>query len=214
MAALVTVLCAVGFAQTGESKVYVVVIDPGHGHPDGGATGINTGACEADINLAISEKLKALFESSDFAVVMTRTGKDCLYSGDGNFKKGDMKMRRDVILRAKPDLVISVHLNKFSQSYRKGAQAFFKAADPQGRALAEGVQKVLNTNLNDRELSPLSGDYYMLNCSNFPSVIVECGFLSNPEEEARLLTDEYRETVAYCIYAGAINYLYSDRASV
>ena len=197
-----------GFAGNSAEKKYTVVIDAGHGYPDGGATGINTGTSEAEINLLIAQSLRSYFESSDFRVVMTREGANGLYSGDSNFKKGDMLKRRDLILRTRPDLVLSIHLNKFSQSYRKGAQVFFKQSDEEGKKLAESIQKVLNANLNDRAFSALKGDYYMLNCSDFPSVIVECGFLSNPEEERLLLTEEYREKLAYNIYAGVISYLY------
>ncbi len=198
----------VGFSGSSAEKKYTIVIDAGHGYPDGGATGINTGTCEAEINLLIAQSVKSYFESSDFRVVMTREGANGLYSGDGNFKKGDMLKRRDVIHRAKPDFVVSIHLNKFTQSYRKGAQVFFKASDENGKRLADSIQSVLNKNLNERAFSALAGDYYMLNCSEYPSVIVECGFLSNPEEERLLLTEEYREKLAYNIYAGVIHYLF------
>lgn len=208
VAALVTV-CSVGFFGVPSSHKYVVVVDAGHGYPDGGTTGIVTGVCEADLNLQISKKLKTLLESSDFRVVMTRSGKDALYSGDGNFKRGDMKMRKEIIERTKPDLVISVHLNRYSGSYRKGAQAFFRKDSESGMHLAQNMQKSLNRILNERELSALSGDYYMLSCTDFPSVIVECGFLSNPQEEAALMSDSYQEQVAYGIYAGIVSYLHT-----
>ena len=199
----------VGFGTgNAAARKYTVVIDAGHGYPDGGATGINTGVCESEINLEIAKRLKSYFESSDFRVVMTREGTNALYSGDANFKKGDMKKRRDVILRAKPDLVVSIHLNKFSASYRKGAQVFFKASDACGKDLADSIQSALNRNLNERDFSALAGDYYMLNCSDYPSVIVECGFLSNPQEEQLLLTEEYRDKIAYNVYAGVIGYFY------
>ena len=208
LAAVIAAVSEIGFSGASARRQYVVVIDAGHGLPDGGATGIVTGVCEADINLAIAQRLKSLFLGADIAVVMTRTGRDCLYSGDGSIKRGDMQMRRDIIERAQPDFVISVHLNKFSQSYRRGAQAFFRADGESGKLLASEIQKSLNRNWNERDLEALSGDYYLLNCSEFPSVIVECGFLSNPEEEALLQTESCQEKIAYCIYAGAIGYLY------
>ena len=207
LAAVLAAFGIFGAVGTTAQKRFVIVLDAGHGDPDGGATGIVTGVKESDLNLEICKELKALFEASDLSVVMTRTGKDLLYSGEANIKRGDMKMRQDVILRAQPDLVISIHMNKYSASYRKGAQVFFRKDNEQGIVLAGAIQASMNRSVNERTLSALSGDYFMLNCSDYPSAIVECGFLSNPEEEALLLTKAYREKIAYAVYAGVIAYL-------
>ena len=99
-------------------------------------------------------------------------------------------------------------MNKFSITTRRGAQVFYKANDEKGKLLANCVQESFN-NMEEasRKCSALCGDYYILNCSKYPSIIAECGFLSNPQDEALLVTDEYQDKLAYTIYKGVIEYL-------
>lgn len=187
-----------------------VVIDAGHGGIDGGASGISKNIYESDINLDIAVKLKKYFETAKMGVIMTRKDKNGLYgSTQAGFKKRDMLKRKEIITASKTDIVISIHLNKYPTNSRKGAQVFFRQDSKQGILAAEKIQKQLNTNINlDRAYSALKGDYYILNCSDIPSVIVECGFISNKEEEQLLIISEYQDKIAYNIFAGIMSYIF------
>ena len=99
-------------------------------------------------------------------------------------------------------------MNKYTLSTRRGAQVFYKNDDEHAKILAKNIQESFNSMESaSRECSILTGDYYILNCSKYPSVIAECGFLSNPEDEALLITDEYQQAIAYSIFKGIIGYL-------
>jgi N-acetylmuramoyl-L-alanine amidase len=99
-------------------------------------------------------------------------------------------------------------MNKYSASTRRGAQVFYKENDEKGKLLADSVQASFNQMEEAvRECSALKGDYYILNCTDYPSIIAECGFLSNPEDEALLITDEYQDSIAYTIFKGIVGYL-------
>ena len=200
-----TVLCCflvpmtsdIGVAKLGKT----IVIDAGHGGSDGGVTGGVSGALEAEINLAVAKSLKNYFERSGYDVVMTRKGKDGLYSvGAKNKKRSDMQARRDIILNASPDLVISIHQNFYPLESVSGAQVFYSDESENAVEIAEDIQRSLNSKLgNDRQIK--SGDYYILKCTSFPSVIVECGFLSNRAEEKLLVSAPYQQKVAYAIFS-------------
>ena len=119
-----------------------------------------------------------------------------------------MPARKEIILESNPTLVISIHMNKFSSANRSGGQVFFKENDEKSKLLASLIQTNLNLiSISKRDFSPLQGDYYILNCSNIPSVICECGFLSNREEEMLLITDEYQQKLAQSIFDAVIKYL-------
>ena len=119
-----------------------------------------------------------------------------------------MKKRKEIIEKEAPDLVISVHLNEYSLSSRRGGQVFFLKENTESRLLANCIQKEINELYEGvKDYNALSGDLFMLKCTNAPSVIVECGFLSNEQDEKLLLTEEFREQVAYSIFRGAVSYL-------
>lgn len=185
-----------------------VVIDAGHGGIDHGTVGYSKKVYESDINLEIALKLQKYFLASDIGVIMTRTDKNGLYGNmSSGFKKRDMLKRREIINNSNADLVISIHLNKYPLSSRKGAQTFFREDCFLGTMAAKKIQQQFNASINThRAYSALKGDYYILNCSKIPSVIAECGFLSNPEEEQLLITEEYQDKIAYNIFAGSILY--------
>ena len=123
-------------------------------------------------------------------------------------KKKDMKKRKEIIEKETPDLVISVHLNEYTLSSRRGGQVFYNKDNEQSEILANAIQKEINELYKDvKDYNSLSADLFMLNCTNAPSVIVECGFLSNVEDEKLLLTEEFRQEVAYAIFKGAVSYL-------
>lgn len=186
----------------------VVVIDAGHGGIDAGVRGITSGVKESDINLSISYFLKDYFTSAGFETVLTRKSQAGLYGlPTKGFKLRDMQARRQIIEEYGADMVISVHQNFYSDRTRRGAQVFFNKDSESGKKLAVCVQDSLNgMDGAVRKVNPLIGDYYMLQCTSSPSVIVECGFLSNAEDESLLLEESYRKEVAYAIFAGAVSY--------
>ena len=194
-----------------ENLRLTVVIDAGHGGIDGGVCGIESNVKESDINLDIARRLQKRFEEAGFSVVQTRETEAGLYgAATAGYKKRDMKARADIIRRSQPALVISVHQNFFSLRSRRGAQVFFRETNEKSVTLACRIQAELNAMPECvKQSDPLKGDYYILNCNDFPSVIVECGFLSNPEDEALLLTGEYRDKIVSAIAAGALSYLSS-----
>ncbi|MBQ2712452.1 MAG: N-acetylmuramoyl-L-alanine amidase [Clostridia bacterium] len=184
-----------------------VVIDAGHGGIDGGSVGRITGVYEADINLAVANALAEKLTALGIRAVQTRSTKEGLYGEPtAGFKRRDMVARKRIIEAEAPDLVVSIHQNEYAGSTRCGAQVFFcKESSFSGHA-ALCIQNELNASVNKRRLDALFGDYYIVKCTGFPSVIVECGFLSNAEEEALLQTEEYQHRLAETIARGIIRY--------
>lgn len=210
--AITFALCVGALAKTSagaQATGITVVLDAGHGGIDGGVVGVKTGVKESDLNLKIVKRLEKYLTDGGINVILTRKTEAGLYGvAAASLKRRDMEKRRDIILKAEPALVVSVHLNKFSVSSRRGAQVFYKQGDENSLKLAKSIQTAFNQmEESAREYSPLVGDYYILNCSPYPSVIAECGFLSNPQEEALLVTEEYRDKVAYTLFKGVIKYL-------
>ncbi len=209
--ALVTVFAtaATVIASTRATGNITIVIDAGHGGADGGVTGITTGTKESDINLSIAKYLMKYLQDGGYNVVMTRSDSAAVCGGIKYNKREDMRVRRDIVKAAKPDLVISVHCNAYPVSSVKGAQAFF-AGNSEGERYALTVQNYFNDVLNDKPRNAAVGDYYILNCSEYPSVLCECGFLSNSKEENLLITASYQEKVAYTIYS-AVNSVFGEK---
>lgn len=186
---------------------FTVVIDAGHGGIDGGVVGAD-GVKESDLNLAYSKTLGEIFQRAGFNVVYTRKNEGGLYGlATNGFKLRDMKERKRIVDQAKPNLLISVHMNKFSASYRSGPQVFFQDDKSDGRSLAQSIQNVFN-DFTGKVREPIAGDYYVCRETQCPAVIVECGFLSNPDECAALQTAQYREQICNLIFNGTMLYLY------
>ena len=185
-----------------------VVIDAGHGGIDNGVQGINSKTDEADINLAVARLLRAQFAGAGFNCVMTRTSEAGLYDDTSKgFKMRDMKKRKQIIEESGADMVISVHQNFCPLPSVRGGIVFYDKSSDEGAALAESIQSELNALPQCVKPGEAKvGDYYMLKCTESPSVIVECGFLSNAAEDELLNTDEYRRAVAYAIFKGAVSY--------
>jgi N-acetylmuramoyl-L-alanine amidase len=187
-----------------------IVIDPGHGGKDGGASG-TTGTVEKDINLAISQKLRGYIESSGDVCMMTRETDAGLYDGSGTrwVKSKDLKKRKEIINSSKGDIFISIHLNSFPQQQYYGAQVFYQTGNEQSKLLAECVQGQMVSVLDpdNKRVAKASDTYFILRNNPMPSIIVECGFLSNSKEEKLLKDEEYQNRVAYAIYTGILKYL-------
>lgn len=213
LAAIVCIGAGIGiFAGVAASNANVdgkiIVIDAGHGGVDAGVTGVTTAVKESDINLYIARELKNYFIEAGFRVVMTRSTNGGLYgTATKGFKMRDMKKRKEIIEQSGADMVISVHQNSCPIPSRRGGQVFYDTNSESGKALAGCIQNCLNA-LDDsiKPRTALIGDYYMLKCTQSPSVIVECGFLSNSEDESLLLSPDYRKKIAYTVFKGAVSY--------
>ena len=199
---LTFIICFSAISKSAYSQdntgVITVVLDAGHGGIDGGVSGKTTGINESEINLKITKKLENLLIAGGFNVILTRSTDAGLYGvATSSRKKKDMQKRKEIIEKANPDLVVSIHQNFYPVSSRRGGQVFYKKDAENSKKLADALQK--NINMIDeykKEYSSLSGDYYILNCTEYPSVICECGFLSNPEDEKLLTNDEFQQKVA------------------
>ena len=194
---------------------YTVVLDAGHGGMDSGAVGIN-GELEKNINLAVVRDLKDMLTLSGFNIVLTRDADVSIHddgvTGTQAQKVSDMKNRLDIITRqVENSMFISVHQNKFTQSEYFGAQIFYNENNPDNRMIAQIMQDNFRTIQpeNDRQIK-LSGDeLYLFKDTKIPAVLVECGFLSNPDDAAALSDADYQRKVAYTIYNGIMTYLTS-----
>lgn len=188
------------FSLPATSKV--IVIDPGHGGWDPGKTIGYTK--ESEINLKIAKKLKRLINESGGKAVLTRNDNNAL----GRTKSSDMKARMEIARKNNADIFVSIHLNSFSQSKYFGAQTFYHSGSKNGKILAESIQEQLIEILDrgNKRQAATSSSYYVLNNTDMPSVIVECGFMSNPDEYRLLLDDVYQEKIAWAIYLGINKY--------
>ena len=181
----------------------VIVLDAGHGGKDEGA--MAEGVTEKAINMAIVTKLQALFEDAGATVVLTRKDENDLSSPTAaNHKREDMKNRIDIINDEKNDLLLSIHLNSYGDSSVKGAQTFYSKDSLSSELLASCIQ--VQFLAIDSRMSPKPGDYYLLNNSRIPAVLIECGFLSNAQEREQLSQADYQDKVANLIFAGTLNY--------
>lgn len=168
-----------------------IVIDAGHGARDGGSIG-QLGTIEKEINLRYSQALKEKLVKMGYIVHMTRKNDDPLYLKDASNKKlSDMKARMRIIKQANPNLVVSIHMNSFPDRSISGASTYYRKGDESGRQISDLIQASLKKYCSAKSSKGKVGDYYILNESYYTSVLIECGFLSNCEEERLLNTDEY-----------------------
>ena len=185
----------------------IVVIDAGHGGADGGSVGKN-GTIESKLNLVYAQKLTKYLEDFGIRVVNTRTSDDGLYEEmTDDFKLVDMRKRADIINNSNAQILVSLHMNKFADSSENGAQVFFEENNEDSQKLANSIRDILVANFENARPLTLKGDYYILNNTKPIGVIVECGFLSNPEEEQLLNDETYQNKMCYSIFAGIINFL-------
>lgn len=204
----------VGLAAAGNSvhlgsKAPLVCVDVGHGGNDPGKVGVD-GSLEKEVNLAIAQKLKTYLEQSDVRVMLTREEDRGLYKeSDSGKKAADMRNRCAMIDEANPELVVSIHQNSYHQEEISGGQVFYYKTSEKGKKLAEILQKRFDYVLGEknRRLAKPNDSYYLLLHVKCPIVIVECGFLSNRAEAARLNTPEYQERLAWTIHMGIMEYL-------
>ncbi|MBQ8291472.1 MAG: N-acetylmuramoyl-L-alanine amidase [Clostridia bacterium] len=207
----ISVLLSPKTVFSGAEERMRIVLDAGHGGIDGGVSGRKTGVKESDINLAIAMEVKEALADLGFEVVLTRKTEAGLYDTTAKgFKKRDMQRRKEIIQEANPLLVVSVHQNFYASTSVRGAQVFYKKGDDKGKKLATALQSSLN-GLYEKEgvkkRSPSAGQYFMVECTDNPSVIVECGFLSNEKDERLLSSAAWQKQLAASLAAGIMAYL-------
>jgi len=186
-------------------KNKVIVLDSGHGGDDPGKIGVNQ-AKEKEINLKIAKKIKKRLEKNGWEVVMTRE-KDVML-GDpeaGNKKIHDMKARVELINKTMPQAAVSIHQNSYQDEQIHGAQVFYYSHSEDGKRMAEMMQKaLLAVDEGNTRQAKANDTYYLLKRTEVPTIIVECGFLSNPEEAAKLIDSDYQKKMADAIAEGII----------
>ena len=192
-----------------------IVIDAGHGGQDGGAEGVD-GTLEADLNLAVAKAVQLEAEKRGFLVIMTRDGEDGLY-GEENLEKkwrkvDDMKCRKNIIDHANAEFALTIHMNCFKEDTSvRGAQIFYpneseESVKEESKKLAENIQRCFIEGLQDGSNRKVMGksDIYLLENPSIPTVLVECGFLSNTEDLAHLKNPDWQQKIAVCIVDGAV----------
>lgn len=191
---------------------HTIILDAGHGNPDGGATNSSGDIIESDLNLQIVLKLQNLLEAANCTVILTRSDENGIYETDANSirekKVSDMKNRVKIANTSNAEAFISIHMNKLAQTQYSGWQTFYKNKDDESKKIAQNIQTSLNNFIekeNSREIKSISG-IYLTKKVDIPLVIVECGFLSNLEEAELLRSDDYQDKLAWSIYIGIIDY--------
>ena len=191
----------------------VVILDAGHGTPDEGAES-NNGTTEAEINLKIALKVQNLLEQTGCTVLLTRSDENGIYdSGSQTIKQkkvSDIKNRVKIGNESSADIFVSIHLNKISEKQYWGWQTFYKNEKEESKELATYIQNGLNESIQkENKRTPKTIDnVYIIKNVEIPTTIVECGFLSNPEEERILKEDEYQNKLAWGIYTGIMDYFF------
>ncbi|MBP3656215.1 MAG: N-acetylmuramoyl-L-alanine amidase [Clostridia bacterium] len=186
----------------------VIAVDAGHGGYDGGAVGRVSGTPEKELNLDVALRTAALLRTEGAEVVMTRTEDIALCDENPPIRKKlqDMQRRAAIITQGGADLVLSIHMNEYAGRSESGPQVFYREGCPAGRLLAGALQGAMIDVLQPRtKRAALGGDYYILTLG-VPSALVECGFLSNKEEEALLLDAQYRQRAAEAIAQGVLRW--------
>jgi len=190
-----------------------VILDAGHGGEDPGAVSDYSALREKDVNLNIVMLLKNILEKENYNVILTRETDQLVYSDAAKSilqkRKEDLTRRKKIMDESGADIALSIHLNKFPQTKYHGAQVFFPPNSPDSQKLANEVQNSIKLNVdntNDRAALVKKEQIMILKNLKTTTVVVECGFLSNSEEEKLLGTEEYQNKLAAAIKKGVDNY--------
>ncbi|MDE7121573.1 MAG: N-acetylmuramoyl-L-alanine amidase [Oscillospiraceae bacterium] len=194
------------------SNGQVIILDAGHGGMDGGCTSA-VGDVEKNINLAILLDLRDMLRASGYTVLTTRDTDRSIHDdgieGIANQKSSDMDNRLELFNSVQDAICISIHQNQFTDPQYNGAQMFYSDANSENAALAQTLQNQFVSYLqpdNQREIKLCGKELFLCYYSKNPTVMAECGFLSNPEEAALLITEDYQQKVAFTIYSALIQY--------
>ena len=188
----------------GKPTQLLVIVDAGHGIPDGGTVGIN-GSVEQKINLAIAKKLQEVLLGKGIQVVMTRSGDDGLQNPETStirqMKREDLNRRLEIMQKSNADLFVSIHMNYFESQKIQGLRLFYDRAHPQIQELAEQMQEKMGavTKAQMKAVKTTDSSLFLMKNPPIPSILVECGFLSNPQEEKKLNDSDYQARLAWAI---------------
>ncbi len=181
-----------------------VIVDAGHGYPDGGAVGAD-GTQEKDINLVIARKLEAVLCAKGIEVVMTRIDDNGLQE-DGlstirQMKRSDMNKRLNIMKNSSADLFVSIHMNYFQKESANGLHVFYAQNHPESETLAKSIQERISsvTGAAAHTVKTADKSLFLMKKPPLPSILVECGFMSNREEIKKLKTDDYQSRIAWAI---------------
>ena len=220
--AAAAVLCAIlicitaGISRAGsffDDRSLRVIVDAGHGLPDGGAIG-SLGTIEQEINIAIAKKLEEVLTAKGIDVVMTRSGEDGIWSSKSTTirekKLEDMHNRLKIMKKSNADLFITIHMNSFKNSSASGLRIFYSHNFPEIKPLAESIQTRMSdvTGAEMNVVKTADSKLFLLKQPPLPAILVECGFLSNPKEEKKLADEDYQARLAWAI-ADAVEKYYS-----
>lgn len=188
--------------RVSNTKETIIVIDAGHGGVDPGKVGVN-GALEKDINLQIAKRIQEKLVQKKIKVVMTRERDE----SEEN-KLDDMKKRVDLINEIKPNIAVSIHQNSYTQGHVKGAQVFYYTDSEKSKSAALIMQEELKKiDLENTREVKANDTFFLLKKTQVPTIIVECGFLSNEEDAKKLIEEEYQEILADAICSGIIKWI-------
>ncbi len=198
-------------AAPGTLSGMVILVDPGHGGYDGGARCRDSGVWEKEINLAVAQAVERSLTERGATVVMTRTEDAdlCEASRPAHLtkKRQDMQNRIAIAKDHQADMVLSIHMNEYRARSQSGPQVFYRAGCDSGRLLAGCIQTAMIQQLQPKkERTAMAGDYFILQLE-VPSVLVECGFVSNPTEEKLLLDADYQGRIGEAVAAGVEEYV-------
>lgn len=182
---------------------WYVVLDAGHGGFDAGASGNDTGVPEAELNLAVARLVQQALEDAGARVLMTRTTSAAL----GGTKREDMARRGQLLMAEGADAAVSIHMNKFTDRRVRGPMAYYQAGAEAGQALAASIIDSLTQALGLNPRLPNPGNNFVTRVPACPAALVECGFLSHPEEERSLQDEAYQKTLAQAIAQGILAFL-------
>ncbi len=201
---------------TDQSSFPTIIIDAGHGGEDGGAQS-DSGLLEKDINLSISRFLKCYLDISGFDTYMIREDDRQIYDSDCKTlrekKVSDIHNRTEICNSNENSIYVSIHQNKFSDKKYSGAQVFYSSNTAKSEELAGCIRESLISLLqpqNTRQIKESGEDIYILHNATNPCVLIECGFLSNDAESKLLADEQYRKKMAFSVYLGIVEYLYSN----
>lgn len=189
----------------------VILLDAGHGAPDGGAVGIS-GTLEKDINLAIAKITGEVLEGRGYTVIYTRLDDNGIYDKNSDtireMKVSDMHARREIMEKSRADLFISIHMNSFESATPRGLHIFYSAQHENIKPLAQSLQNKISaiTNAPAHTVKTISNDLFLMKNPPLPCILAECGFLSNPEEEKLLNDSNYQAKIGWAIADSVCSY--------
>ncbi|MBR6810258.1 MAG: N-acetylmuramoyl-L-alanine amidase [Clostridia bacterium] len=189
--------------EKGPLEGVCIVVDPGHGGYDGGARAGQSKTWEKEINLQMAMQFRNALEAAGARVILTRE-EDKAFADK---KRPDLDARLNMAREADADMLLSVHMNQYHNARESGPQVFYRKAQQDSRLLAGCIQQAMIDDLQPQKArAALAGDYYMLSL-DIPSVLVECGFISNPEEEKMLLDAGYQKRLAEAVCRGVCEFM-------